>query len=177
MLHEVRVNILCLGHGSWLCRHSFISTVWGQQRERKKIMTIPATARTFLCHLTFGLLCTFPTYAKDLSTNLLNIFYFEHAHVSAADCELRGFPTKSIHKDWLKMNASIHERISSEIIADFRQKGLSETEARDTILGVRKKYRDQSVKQTRLSDALCGAFRQYLSNISTLEESRYASTR
>lgn len=133
-MHEFRVNVWSLGQMSWLCRRGFISTVWGQQRERQKVMTIPATARTFLCNLALCLLCTFSTYAKDLSTNLLNVFYFEHAHVSAADCDLRGFPSKSIHTDWLKMNAAIHERISNEIIADFRQKGLSEKEARDTPL-------------------------------------------
>jgi hypothetical protein len=120
--------------------------------------------------------CAFPSYAST-SINLLNIFYFEHAYVSANDCASRGFPTNSIHADWINKNASTHDQISNEVINDFVKRGLNNKQAENELQGVREQYRRQALSETQLSNTLCGAFREYLSNISTLKDSKYKSTR
>ena len=132
-----------------------------------RVKTFLATPLLFLCAL---------SSSASTSTNLLNVFYFEHAHVSATDCASRGFPTKSIHADWIKLNASAHDQVSEEIINDFLKNGLSRRQALNELQGIREQYRDQALSETRLSSKLCGAFREYLSNISTLKESKYIST-
>ena len=132
-----------------------------------RVNTFLAAPLLFLCAL---------SSSASTSTNLLNVFYFEHAYVSAADCASRGFPTKSIHADWVKANAPAHDQLSEEIINDLLKSGLSKRQAVNELLDIREQYRNQALSETRLSDKLCGAFREYLSNISTLRESKYIST-
>lgn len=121
-------------------------------------------------------LCTFSTYAST-SKELLNVFYFEHTYVSAADCASRGFPTQSIHADWLDKNASIHVHLSNEIVNNFIKRGLNKQQAETVLQGIRANYRRQSSSETRPSNTICGAFREYLSNISTLPNSIFLPTR
>jgi hypothetical protein len=122
------------------------------------------------------LMYTLSVNASTINVNLLNVFYFEHASVSAADCASRGFPTKSIYSDWLVSNKKIHDRISRELMQEFTKMGLSENEAENNISVIRNKYRIQSSKEARPSKKICGAFREYLSSISTLRDSKYSPT-
>lgn len=140
---------------------------------QRRLMFKPVRVNTFLAAPL--LLLSALSSSASTSTNLLNVFYFEHAYVSAIDCASRGFPTKSIHADWVKANASTHDQVSDKIINDLLNNGLSRRQAVNELQGIRAQYRSQALNETRLSDKLCGAFREYLSNISTLRESKYIS--
>lgn len=116
-------------------------------------------------------------HASSYENNMLNVFYFESAQVNAVDCASRGFPTKSIHADWLRTNNPIHQKILGEVIDEYLKKGLSRREAENTLLAVREQYRRMAAEGTRLDNTLCGAFRDYLSNLYTIKGSRYLPTR
>lgn len=116
-------------------------------------------------------------HASSHDNNMLNVFYFEHAQVSAVDCAKRGFPTLPIHADWLRTNNVVHQKIVDEIIDELIERGASRREAESSLMATRETYRRQAIEETRLDSALCRVFREYLGNMHTVKGSRYLPTR
>jgi hypothetical protein len=154
----------------------------GQQAHAKFITFEFFSSAIFSKFFVFIIGATFLIYPKfansnDFDTNLLNIFYFEHATLTADECEKRGFPSRSIYAKWLNENNSIHQIIIKEVLNDFAKKGLTEKQSELMLSDIRLTYQKMSIKEISTSNKICGAFREYISGFDTLDRSLFKGIR